>query len=124
MGTDKNIKLHIVTDIKVNSNHKSSSSMEDCIADIMINGIPDAWNNPLHMQNMYTLAQKGYTKRVSWKTGPFGIGLFAEERIEKGEVYRKYVDRKNMMVFRGEADFPPLTENTKKYLSNYMFQTD
>ena len=98
--------------------------MESCITDIVKNGIPDAWNNPLTMQSMYSLADKGFTKKVSWKIGAFGLGLFAEERILKGEVYRKYVDGKNMMVFHSEADIPPLTNSTKKYLSNYLFQTE
>ena len=76
------------------------------------------------MQSMYSLAEKGFKKKVFWKTGPFGIGLFAEEKISEGEVYRKSVEGKNVIVFHSEDDIPPLTNSTKKYLSNYLFQAE
>ena len=102
-------------------------SMEVHISDIMLNGIPETWNDTMKMQSLYSLEEKGFTKHVTWKQSSIKedtIGLFAEEPIHKGETYRICENMKNRIVFHEENDIPPLTEATKKYLSHYMFQTN
>jgi len=101
-------------------------SMEKYISDIMVHGIPKTWCDTLTMQSLYSLAEKGFTKKVIWKESTVSdgtIGLFADEPIQKGEVLRRYINQRNLIIFNSAEDIPPLTKSTKEYLSNYMFQT-
>lgn len=101
-------------------------AMEAHVSEIMKTGIPTSWTNTLKMQSLYSLGEKGFTKKVTWKQSTIcedTIGLFADEPIYKGEVYRHYYHMKNMIVFKDESDIPPLTPSTMAYLKNYVFQT-
>ena len=100
-------------------------SMEEYINDIMLHGIPESWRDTLTMQSMYSLEEKGWKKKVKWKESTVingSIGAFANEDIKEGEVTRKYKDRVNMIVIRNPEDFPPLTNITREFLPNYLFQ--
>jgi len=101
--------------------------MEKCISEIMEHGIPKSWCDTLTMQSLYSLEEKGFKKKVVWKQSTVvngSIGLFADEFIQKGEIYRINTDKKNMIVLNSEKDVPPLTDSTIEYLSNYLFQVE
>ena len=101
--------------------------MESEISDIMQNGIPETWNDARLMQSLHTLEQKGFTKKVTWKQStkvPDGIGIFADEPIKKGEAWRVYRNKVNLIIFKDESDVPPLTPSTVEYISHYIYQND
>ena len=102
-------------------------AMEDCIRDIMMNGIPNTWCDTLNMQSLYTLEQKGWRKKMIWKQSTVlhgSIGVFADEDIQNGETVIRYTNMKNLIVLKSADDIPPLTKSTIEYFSNYVFQTE
>ena len=100
--------------------------MERIIAQIKAEGFPLSWSDPLYVQSCFTLEEKGYLKKVTWKVSPIpgaGIGQFADELIKKGERIRSFEEGKNAMVFRSEKDIPPIEGTyTLQYITNYLFQ--
>ena len=57
-----------------------------------------------------------------WFVFRLGIGLFANEFIPNGAIYRRVIRNKNLIVFTKEEDLPPLTDSTLEYIENYTFQ--
>ena len=93
--------------------------------EILETGIPPSWTSGLKMQSLYTLEEKGYKKKVTWKQSSISedmIGIFADEPIYKGEVWRHYYHMENIIVFKDTSDLPPLTPSTVEYLEKYVFQ--
>ena len=101
--------------------------MEECIRDIMMNGIPSTFCDTVAMQSLFTLEQKGWTKKVIWKQSTVldaSIGVFADEDIQKGETTMRYINKKNLIILKSAEDLPPLTKNTIEYLQNFIFQIE
>ena len=92
-----------------------------------MNGIPSTWCDTLTMQSLYSLEQKGWTKKMIWKESTVtngSIGIFADEDIQKGESYIRYINMKNLIIMKGVEDLPPLTKSTIEYFPNYFFQVE
>ena len=101
--------------------------MESTISKIKACGIPQDWTNTMQMQSSFSLNAKGFSRKVSWKPSTISgasIGLFAEEFIPKGDVFRVAKKNQNMIVFNGPDDIPPLTDATIKYIGDYCFQCE
>ena len=97
--------------------------MEKVTAEIKINGIPEPWRDTVEMQAMYSLEEKGYKKKLTWKQSsidPNFAGVFADEPIREGELIRVTEKDKNMLVFRSKDDLPYLTKTSVKYLASYI----
>ena len=102
--------------------------MEKITAEIKTNnGIPESWKDTMEMQAMYSLEEKGYRKKLTWKAStidPNFAGAFADEFIKEDELIRFLEKDKNMLLFQSKDDLPPhLTKASIQYLAGYIGNT-
>jgi len=110
------------------SEEGSKLALQDVIANFVKEGIPAFWADRYKMQNAYSLKAKGWKVQVRWGESPIagaGVGVFAAEDAEKGQLLRLAKNGKNLIRFRERSDLPEkMSPVTKDYITNYCAQID
>ena len=97
------------------SSHLPHSQLHDYIKK---HGIPDSWSDTAATQASYSLEEKGWAVKVAFKKCLYGLGLFADQDISKGNIIRKSEIGKTLAVLY-EKDFENFPEKTIEYISHY-----
>jgi SET domain len=63
------------------------------------------WDDRIHLQNQWTLVEKGWSVQVAWKcTKEYGVGLFAAEDIAAETVMRRGIFGYNLFPVKNVKD--------------------
>lgn len=84
----------------------------------------DNFDNRQKLQYLLSNVDKGWQVAVEWRTTPFGIGLFASQDLQAGDVLRVGIIGRNLIEFHSVTDIEKFCQGSTsrlRYVADYLW---